>query len=602
MALSFRTHVILLIAGGFGALGTAYYLVALPEFREVTRAAEARRLTAIALGISSELDRELRSIAENLERLAASPDVRSMTKERLDLAMATSERSQLEIIDFAVLDLNGIIVARPNKPDRVGEDRSSNEYFKVARNTGKTWIESAGISTSGNLSISIATPIRDNNEATVGILRGSLGFGDRNSWVYRAVTEASRSQYVVAILVDDQGVLIANSEKPVTRSMGLEKILLPAEPPTEGDRTAGVNYHAMVFAGVDRIAVTAKVPGARWTVVIMMKADDVLRPVNRVTRDLARTAGALFLLFLSLFTILASRLSEPLTSLTNALKDYGAGGVARPVPERGIADVKSAIESFNAMLAERERIQTQLIGARDAAERANIAKSEFLGNISHELRTPLTAILGFNELLEQSTAVPAATQAYWQSNISKHGLALLAMVNELLDLTAMESGELTLTKNPCKISAVLSEAVLSLDVLAKEKAIGLSFNAGSGFPDLFVTDAGRVRQIIINVVGNAIKFTDRGQITATSRFYPCIGTVPAYFEVKVQDTGCGIAPEHQEQIFLEFVQIDSSSTRAHGGTGIGLALARRMARQLGGNIVLSSSTPGIGSEFRITFS
>ena len=241
-----------------------------------------------------------------------------------------------------------------------------------------------------------------------------------------------------------------------------------------------------------------------------------------------------------------------------------------------------------------EEKEKELRSARDAAQDANRAKSDFLSNMSHEIRTPMTAILGFTEVLKRGNG---ATDDDWEKHlgtISSSGKHLLELINDVLDLSKVESGALEVETIDCKPHVVAHEVVKVLRVRAEDKDIGLDIEIPEPLPEIIQTDAGRLRQIITNLVGNAIKFTEDGGVKVILRSFEENGTKK--FAIDVKDSGIGMNEQQQAAVFKPFVQADSSITRRFGGTGLGLAISRKLARAMGGDILLSSEAD-VGTTF-----
>ncbi len=246
---------------------------------------------------------------------------------------------------------------------------------------------------------------------------------------------------------------------------------------------------------------------------------------------------------------------------------------------RTLSDLNRKLEQANLELVELSRVKT-----------------DFLASTSHELRTPLNSILGFTRLILDGLCANREEEHELQRDILRSAEHLLSIVNDILDVAKIEAGKLRLNPEPVDLKAVFAEvkAVLGHQVEAKNLTL-IDETEHEELP-LVVGDRIRVRQVFINLMSNAIKFTESGWITLRARQFPQRG----YLEVEVQDTGVGIPQEKQKSLFEKFRQVDSSFTRQHGGSGLGLAITRRLVEMMGGRIRLSSAGPGCGTT--VTFS
>ncbi|MEJ7590550.1 MAG: ATP-binding protein [Planctomycetaceae bacterium] len=249
-------------------------------------------------------------------------------------------------------------------------------------------------------------------------------------------------------------------------------------------------------------------------------------------------------------------------------------------------------------ISDRKRTEEELVNARVMADTANRSKSEFLANMSHEIRTPLTSILGYADLL----SVPGLSVVETADNIAiikSAGSHLMTIINDVLDLSKIEAGKMTVECIETFPSRVIHEVLSALQPAAEAKGLQLNAQCLGPIPGRISSDPVRVRQILINLIGNAVKFTEKGHVRVTAQMVPESPDGIERLAFEVTDTGIGMTPEECKSLFEPFTQADPSMTRRFGGTGLGLAICRRMAQILDGEIV-ATSQPGIGSTFRVT--
>ena len=261
--------------------------------------------------------------------------------------------------------------------------------------------------------------------------------------------------------------------------------------------------------------------------------------------------------------------------------------------------LEAGLQREHRVTAELGKAIQELGKAKEAAEAAARSKSEFLANMSHEIRTPMTAILGFSETLLDSD-LREHNRLEVVHTIRRNGEHLLDIINDILDLSRIESGRMEVERIRCHPVRVAAEVKSLMQVRADAKALSLEIESDGPLPDTIETDPTRLRQILINLVGNAVKFTEAGGVRLLLRYVP---SDPTSFEPRMQfeviDTGIGMTESQLAKAFQAFTQADASTTRQFGGTGLGLMISQRLAHRLGGDIT-ARSAPGKGSVFRVT--
>ncbi len=257
---------------------------------------------------------------------------------------------------------------------------------------------------------------------------------------------------------------------------------------------------------------------------------------------------------------------------------------------------------FRKDATDRRRAEAESREARRAAEVANRARGEFLANMSHEIRTPMTAILGFADiLLEHGNLADAPPERIDAARtIKRNGEYLLGIINDILDLSKIDAGKMAVERIACSPCQIIADVAALVRVPADAKGLPVSIHYVGAIPESIHTDPTRLRQILINVAANAVKFTEVGSVRLITRLAHDGGK--PVLQCDIADTGLGLTDEQVGRLFQPFTQADMSTTRQFGGTGLGLSISKHFAQMLGGNVAVVETEPGVGSRFRITVS
>ncbi len=282
-----------------------------------------------------------------------------------------------------------------------------------------------------------------------------------------------------------------------------------------------------------------------------------------------------------------------------AFKGYESGAVDFLYKPIDTMVLKSKVRIFVDLEIQRRILKAkvqELEVAKAAAEKANLLKSAFLANMSHEIRTPLGVMVGFTEVLREEELSNDERTEYLDI-MERNGKALVRLIDDILDLSKVEAGHMEIENISFSPQKILTDIFSLLQEKAQRRGIELNFESIEALPSEVTLDPTRLRQILINIVDNAIKFTERGHVLLNVKMDS--QKTPARMIFSVQDTGIGLSPEQSSKLFQSFAQADSSVSRKYGGTGLGLVLSKKLAQLMDGDVYLAQSELGKGSEFQV---
>lgn len=544
--------------------------------------------------VAKETSAQLKYSVQTLEQLALMPAIYEMKPEQQVPVLKAVNAANPDYYLVHVLDLTGMNTARNDGAEN--KDYHDRFYFQIPVSGGPVTFQTVMGKTSGRPALTVGIAIRDTHGDIVGV----MGLASELTGLSNYVQASRIGSTGYAYVVDEKNFVVAHPDPTYTT----ELTDFSAYPPVAMLREGKVG--SITFTDEEGRAWHANVTvlDNGWGVIVQQQDYEYLRTITTFGNISLGVLGAGLLVLLAIIWLVIRQATRPIAALTRTAAAIADGDLAQVAPVTSTDEIGVLASTFNHMTSQlrnligtlEQRVAKRTAELEQKAEdlaRANQYKSEFLASMSHELRTPLNAILTFNDLLAMGTFGPVNEEQvdYLQKSLSS-GKHLLSLINDVLDVAKMQSGTMKLfIEGDFDIATELNDIVASTEMMLKDKPVTFKTDIDSEFPPM-ACDKRRIRQVLLNLVSNAIKFTERGAITLSAKKR---GDEVVF---AVTDTGPGIAPESQSLIFEPFIQTEQGIRHA-GGTGLGLPISKSLVEAHGGRIWVES-TPGQGSKFYIS--
>ena len=498
---------------------------------------------------------------------------------------------QLYIHSYLIMDSKGVVILSIN-PGDIGKDFSSYDFFKKAfkENYSFFTVEAAGRSDINGVFFS--SPVRGEAGVPLGVACIKYNF----EILSRIVSVANRmeGEGAFALLQDSDGRLITSSGFPETRRLEIDKKDLSAP----SSLVSPISIDGIDYFGASSGGIVQK----KWTVKYIQPADLYLKPVQtQFNFMLVFNCVVVFIIALLAYFI-GRKITAPVVELTDAAAKLSLDELDTEIKIKSDDEIGVLARTFNQMakrlktaLDERKKTETEIIAARDSAEKASKIKSQFLANMSHELRTPMNGIMGFANMLQYTE--PTGQQKEFIDLIKASSEHLLEIINDILDISKIESGKLDLVSEEFDLRQLVDQIIKFFMPHFSNKSIDLILNYPAAMNNGFIGDPIRIKQILMNILSNSLKFTRSGSVELSVMELPPREGV-SVIKFIISDTGIGISEDKIPEIFNMFYQIDSTTTKSYQGTGLGLSIVKELVTMMNGNIYVESRISA-GSKFTV---